>query len=77
MSDYAFSSLGPDAEFIGAGDDVVWDHPTEGILRGVLVDVEDDGRATVNIGGGDWVHASFSELAHPDSPRAQVWGVKP
>jgi hypothetical protein len=41
-------NLGPDAEFIGAGDDVVVIQGGRITVRGVLVDVDENGDAIVN-----------------------------
>jgi ribosomal protein S27AE len=60
--------VAPDAEFIGAGDEVVviTDLSIEG--EGLLVDATDV-TATVRI-DGDWREVSIEQVAHPDSPAA-------
>jgi ribosomal protein L24 len=63
-------NLGPDAEFIGAGDDVVVIQGGRITVRGVLVDVDENGDAIVKTVTGRWVPAHYDDLAHPDSPLA-------
>jgi hypothetical protein len=62
------SRTGPDADFVGAGDDVVILNTRE---RGVLVDVEGD-EACVRLADGSnaLTYTSMIQIAHPDSPAA-------
>lgn len=68
------SPLGPDAAFIGAGDDVivVADDGSGIVGRGVLADVAGN-VATVNMATGPF-DARMDVLAHPDSPVAKAFG---
>lgn len=71
----ALSKLAPDAEFIGAGDDVVILDGAGGIeAEGILMDAADEAKAMIRIGGkGDnVVERHFDLLAHPDSPQAEA-----
>lgn len=63
--------LGPDADFIGAGDDVVI--LGRGI-EGILVDADGDAALVRDRRrpDADWITVSFSELAHPDSEAARA-----
>ena len=61
-------NLAPDAEFIGAGDDVVILSSGE---CGVLVDVEgDEACVRYSDGSGALTYPPMSDVAHPDSPAA-------
>lgn len=64
-------ALGPNAEFIGAGDTVVI--TTTG-RQGVLVDVDEHGQALVrpeaSAPGAEFLYAPVGDLVHPDSPIA-------
>jgi hypothetical protein len=66
-----YSKVAPDADEIGAGDDVVVLDGDGGISdEGVLRDVE-DGRATVQV-GRVWKTVPLGAVAHPDSPQAEA-----
>lgn len=80
-----YSHVAPDAEFIGAGDEVVVlkDDRSGFVCGGILVDV-DRNQCKVNIddsnpawaeAAGTWVTASLFDIAHPDSPQAQAVAV--
>jgi hypothetical protein len=66
-----YSKVAPDADEIGAGDDVVILDGEGGISEeGVLCDVQDE-RATVNT-GREWVTVPLGAVAHPDSAQAEA-----
>jgi hypothetical protein len=65
-----YSKIGPDADFISAGDEVV--SLDDGDLEaGILADVE-NGEATIRYANGDWAYVPFDRVAHADSPQAEA-----
>lgn len=74
MEGVAYSKIAPDAEFIGAGDDVVILDGSGGIAAGgVLVDAADPSKAEVRVPGEtEWRVVPLALLAHPDSPQAEA-----
>lgn len=66
-----YSKVAPDAEEIGAGDDVVILDGEGGITdEGVLRDVQDE-RAEVQV-GRSWISVPLGAVAHPDSAQAEA-----
>lgn len=66
-----YARVAPDAEEIGAGDEVVvLDGEGRIAAEGVLRDVE-DGTATVQT-VRSWITTPFAMVAHPDSPQAEA-----
>lgn len=67
-----YSRVSPDADFIGAGDDVVVlsQDGRSIVAEGVFVDaVGDDAMVRV---GDDWQELSLTRIAHPDSPQVEA-----
>lgn len=72
--------LGPDAEFIGAGDEVAIIDPVLGGIThtGIVVNIDEAGVAIVNAeteadpGNGIWVEVDADQLVHIDSPAAEA-----
>jgi hypothetical protein len=72
MNEQAPSKVAPDADEIGAGDDVVI-LDEEGVIAdaGVLCDIDGED-AEVRIGHALFKVVPFGEVAHPDSPAAEA-----
>lgn len=60
--------IAPDADFIGAGDDIVVFRGVYRGLTGILANV-DNGVAAISTGirTGSWTHVDFADIAHPDA----------
>lgn len=66
-----YSKVAPDADEIGAGDDVVVLDGEGGIAsEGVLRDVQDE-RAEIQV-GRSWITVPLGAVAHPDSAQAEA-----
>lgn len=65
------SRIGPNAEFIGAGDSVVVIQHGSIVARGVLVDGNAD-RCIVSVGREWREYTDAWSVAHPDSPAAEA-----
>jgi hypothetical protein len=73
-----YSHVGPDAESIVAGDEVAIIIDGHIVATGIVIDIADDDRVTVNAEteddpGNGWTEAyRLADLAHIDSPQAEA-----